>query len=419
MKASDFTTGGNDREKAMSNLLKTEKTDAVNTGLVEKADKSAKALKGDLYSVGKKGTHGAGSTALDAIARKRKKTSAADALDGKSRSQLTGKNALTKKVQSRHNLNKSLKRGAKGVAAKAAHNALKDSELEGTDDLVATTHTGAKLAGKARKHLRSGKDALEKKDSLGALSEKKYRTEKLDKKAAQKRMQFSKYFHRNVYENAAAQAGKKKALTILSGGIKGMLSSLAGAVSQFFPLIIAFILAFGLISVVGGGAADAPSLIAPSNACSTAYLRSRTSFSSIFSLPIFIPSLAPSERLPHVIPASSLVAASAPVMADDPPPGKVEVVEPCKLLSIPIPLQYASATAKASSAASRRFIFALKLSSTPSPPLQRLMESVYPSMPIPSLHKPLPAFSLPVRKFLLSVRRTPHRECSRFRLRAS
>ena len=69
-------------------------------------------------------------------------------------------------------------------------------------------------------------------------------------------MQFSKYFHRNVYENAAAQAGKKKALTILSGGIKGMLSSLAGAVSQFFPLIIAFILAFGLISVVGGGAAD-------------------------------------------------------------------------------------------------------------------------------------------------------------------
>ena len=113
MKASDFTTGGNDREKAMSNLLKTEKTDAVNTGLVEKADKSAKALKGDLYSVGKKGTHGAGSTALDAIARKRKKTSAADALDGKSRSQLTGKNALTKKVQSRHNLNKSLKLGAR------------------------------------------------------------------------------------------------------------------------------------------------------------------------------------------------------------------------------------------------------------------------------------------------------------------
>ena len=60
------------------------------------------------------------------------------------------------------------------------------------------------------------------------------------------------------------------------------------------------------------------------------------------------------------------------------------------LETIKLSLQYASATAKASSAASRRFIFALKLSSTPSPPLQRLMESVYPSMSVPSLHEPLP-----------------------------
>lgn len=60
------------------------------------------------------------------------------------------------------------------------------------------------------------------------------------------------------------------------------------------------------------------------------------------------------------------------------------------LETIQLSLQYASATAKASSAASQRFIFALKLSSTPSPPLQRLMESVYPSMSVPSLHEPLP-----------------------------
>lgn len=60
------------------------------------------------------------------------------------------------------------------------------------------------------------------------------------------------------------------------------------------------------------------------------------------------------------------------------------------LETIQLSLQYASATAKASSAASRRFIFALKLSSTPSPPLQRLIESVYPSMSVPSLHEPLP-----------------------------
>ena len=74
MKASDFTTGGNDREKAMSNLLKTEKTDAVNTGLVEKADKSAKALKGDLYSVGKKGAPVGGGAKQLNVLRRRKET---------------------------------------------------------------------------------------------------------------------------------------------------------------------------------------------------------------------------------------------------------------------------------------------------------------------------------------------------------
>lgn len=56
MKASDFTTTNSDREQAMNRLIQTEQTDAVNSGLVGKADKSAKALKGDLYAVGKNST---------------------------------------------------------------------------------------------------------------------------------------------------------------------------------------------------------------------------------------------------------------------------------------------------------------------------------------------------------------------------
>lgn len=259
MKASDFTTTATDRENAMGNLIQTETTDAVNSGLVGKADKSAKALKSDLYSVGKKGTHGAGSAALDAIAKKQKKTSAADAaLAADAGRKKTGqvKNALTRKAQGRLNLKKSLKRGVKGAAAKAAGSVLKDSELEGADDLVYAGLTGKKLAGKARKRLRSGKDALAKEESLGALSEKKYRTEKLDKKSAQKRMQFGKYFKKNVYENAAEGVAKKKAATLLSGGIKGLLAPLAGAAAQFLPAILAIILVFGLIAAISGGAAD-------------------------------------------------------------------------------------------------------------------------------------------------------------------
>ena len=46
-------------------LLQTEMTDAVNTGIVDRADKSEKSLKSGLYSVGKKtSTGGAASAAL-------------------------------------------------------------------------------------------------------------------------------------------------------------------------------------------------------------------------------------------------------------------------------------------------------------------------------------------------------------------
>lgn len=259
MKASDFTTTNSDREQAMNRLIQTEQTDAVNSGLVGKADKSAKALKGDLYAVGKKGTGGAKSAALDAIAKNQKKTSAADAaLDSETRGKKTGqvKNPLTKKAQSRHNLKKSLKRGVKGTAAKATHGALEGSELEGADDVVYAGITGKKLAAKAKKRLRSGKDALAKEDSLGALSEKKYRTEKLDANAVQKKAQFTKYFQKNVYETAAAQGAKKSAAAVLSGGIKALLAPLAGAAAQFLPAVIAIVLVFALLAAISGGAAD-------------------------------------------------------------------------------------------------------------------------------------------------------------------
>ena len=49
-------------------LLQTEMTDAVNTGIVDRADKSEKSLKSGLYSVGKKtSTGGAASAALAAV----------------------------------------------------------------------------------------------------------------------------------------------------------------------------------------------------------------------------------------------------------------------------------------------------------------------------------------------------------------
>lgn len=94
-------------------VLQTELTDAVNSGIVENADKSEKSLKSGLYSVGKRAsTGGAASAALAAVTNGRKggKTGSADG--GASPKGKAGKaNAA--------------------MAHAAVHSALEGSELEG------------------------------------------------------------------------------------------------------------------------------------------------------------------------------------------------------------------------------------------------------------------------------------------------
>lgn len=83
MKASDFTTTSSQREAASQTLLQTEQTDAVNSGLVGKADKSGSALKGSLYSTGKKAaTGGAASAALSSVTKGRRGASSAEPVSG-------------------------------------------------------------------------------------------------------------------------------------------------------------------------------------------------------------------------------------------------------------------------------------------------------------------------------------------------
>lgn len=255
MKASDFVSSTGERNETLSNLIQTEATDAVNTGLVGKADKSTKALKGDLYEVGKH-TGGAKSAALAAVTRN-KKTDAADAASTEGerirKRANAAKSPLTRQIQAKKNLKKSLRRGAQ---AKAVNKALEDTYFEGTDRVVYKGHAAVKTAGAVKKKLSSSsKDALEKNDSLGALSEKKYRKEATDKKLLQRKMQFSRYFQRNVYENASEGVVKKKSLT-LAGSMKGALAAAAGALSNLLPGILVIILIMSVLTGIFGGAAD-------------------------------------------------------------------------------------------------------------------------------------------------------------------
>lgn len=262
----------------MTGLLQTEQTNAVNTGLVGKADKSATALKGDLYAVGKRHTQGAGSASLSATLKTKGKTSAADtattdaahsaikkAKGSASKAGAGTAEEINATAQSRHHLAKGFKGRAKTAAMhKASRTALEDSELEGADDFVYGGQNAYRTFKSVKKRLSSrasgkdtlktGKDALASENSLGALSEKGYRKKALGKKTSQQAMQFSQYFKKNVYSQAALTA--KKSVALLSGGIKGLLAPLAAGASQLLPAFLAFLLVFGLIAAIAGGAAE-------------------------------------------------------------------------------------------------------------------------------------------------------------------
>lgn len=54
MKPSDFVSTSGQKQDMSQSVLQTELTDAVNSGIVGRADKSEKSLKSPLYSVGKR-----------------------------------------------------------------------------------------------------------------------------------------------------------------------------------------------------------------------------------------------------------------------------------------------------------------------------------------------------------------------------
>lgn len=240
-------------------LLQTEQTDAVNSGIVGRADKSGSALKGNLYSVGRKGvTGGATSAALSAVTKGRGSrasdaartsgtaragapdspetltgtpmetsgTPAAKAASSRAASRAaasrraSGRTASTKgsptastagvestadtisAAQSKRHLRDSLKKGAKGAAVgTATGKALEGTELEGTDDLYYKGR-GAYRAARGIKRRISGRNAMETEKSLGALSEKKAQQKTADTVQSRRKAQAAGYFKKNVYQSA-------------------------------------------------------------------------------------------------------------------------------------------------------------------------------------------------------------------------
>ena len=289
MKASDFTTTSSQRDAASQTLLQTEQTDAVNSGLVGKADKSGSALKGNLYSVGKKAaTGGAASAALSAVTKGRKDASSAEpssasddaASDGdggtvvspkggrsKGRSAQTGSSAGTASSTSSGmaakggRFGESLKAGAKragkgAVLGAAARKTLEGTELEGADDLYYKGKGAYRIARGVKRRL-SGKDAMQADKPLGQLSEKKSSMKAANTVEAKRKAQSTSYFKRSVYTTAtntksAAATSKFGAKSVAAKG-SASPGILAAAAPLFIVIFLFAILSISILGVVGGG----------------------------------------------------------------------------------------------------------------------------------------------------------------------
>lgn len=300
MKPSDFVSTSGQKQDMSQSLLQTEMTDAVNSGIVGRADKSEKSLKSGLYSVGKKtATGGADSAALAAVTNGRNgktgsasggaspkgkagKASAAamahaavhSALEG---SELEGADdlynsgkgayragrAIGRRISGKSgslDIKGAVKGAGKAAARGAVSDTLQDSELEGVDNVYDGARAGYHVVKGVKKRL-GGKDPLSSDKSLGKLSEKKSAKKAANTVEAKRKAQAAGYFKKNVYTSAHnVQKGKqaanaaKSGIHLLTSGSKGGFLAAIGSPIAF--LLIGFLLIFILFAAILGGGAN-------------------------------------------------------------------------------------------------------------------------------------------------------------------
>lgn len=262
MKASDFVTTSEQKVAASERLLFTEQTDAVNTGIVDSADKKGVSALNGASAIRKAAKAGMGNAVLAATAKSHGDRTA------ESESGDTGESG-GRTIRTR--FGNGAKGAAKGLAAKAVHSTLEGSELEGVDDAyykgkavvrVARYVKGRLSASKAKRTLSlDGRDPTQPGSPLGGLSEKKYLRKAADPAAVKRRAQAAGYVKRRTYQaaakNAAAAASKTAAAhSATTAGLKGAagggLKAVAGAFGGLLAPLLGILLVVVFIAVLGG-----------------------------------------------------------------------------------------------------------------------------------------------------------------------
>lgn len=248
MKVSDFVSTSSKRAENARDLLHTEETDAVNTGIVDSADKSGSALKGG-SAVRRAAKGGVSNAALAAVTKGRGKASGSDAADG-------GEEASADGFRAGGSLKSRLKGGAKGAAkglvASGVRKELEDTELEGADDLYYKGRTVYGLAKKAKARLTApdGKRAVSVTDKRGLKAAK-------NTVEAKRKAQMTRYFKQNVYSSAtkakaAAKAGGSAIhrIAVSTGG--GLKAAIGAACGTVLPVLLGTLALILLLASIGG-----------------------------------------------------------------------------------------------------------------------------------------------------------------------
>lgn len=283
MKPSDFVSTSSQRNELARDLLHTEETDAVNTGLVDSADKRRGYI-GSESAVRKAAKGGTSVAALASITKGRdaapdRDVASSGMTSDSASAPFNEAGASDTSLASGTRAKIAAVGSAKWFAASAVHKQLEGTELEGADDLYykgrvitdAAKRLRARLTGSTRaaaadasassvsSTAAKGKGVAKADKPLKGLANKGYADAK-STSAAKRTAQMSTYFKRSVYSNAAPvrptiQAHATSVIhrigATVGGGLKGAFAAFAGA---SMPVILGVIALILLVAALGGAA---------------------------------------------------------------------------------------------------------------------------------------------------------------------
>lgn len=240
-----------ERSLLSESLIQTEMTDAVNSGLVGHADKSASTLKEALYSKDSKGS-------VPKVYRVKKsagKEGSSQEMDDSTPDETREGDAPQDASGMKLSLKAAMKYGVRGGVERGVHKTLEDSPLEGADEAYIGTRGAVRVGKRIARRLR-GTDAMEKEASLGKLSEKSYQTKAKARTVQdiQRKAQSMRNLRKGVQSAQKARVMQQGIKTkLVTGKVSHFVAALGAALGPVLLGVFSFILLLVLLVNVLGG----------------------------------------------------------------------------------------------------------------------------------------------------------------------